>query len=179
MTHYRRSNQCGGTFFFTVSLANRESDLLIRHIGLLRQAYRRVCRDYPFETVAACVLPEHIHAVWRLPPDDCAYSLRWQLVKRYFSFHFAAAENRSGSKIRHREKGIWQRRFWEHQIRDEADLQRCVDYTHFNPVKHGYVPRVADWEFSTFHRYVKSGMLPENWGGNKTVCDEMQLAEWG
>ena len=178
MSNYRRSQQKGGSFFFTVALANRQSHLLIQYIDYFKQAYRKVWQNYPFESVAVCVLPDHVHAIWTLPPDDCNYSLRWQLIKRYFSRHFNVSQTRSHSKIKHREKGIWQRRFWEHEIRDEQDLQRCIDYVHFNPVKHGYAARCIDWEYSTFHRYVRLGMLPENWGGTELVRDKMQLADW-
>lgn len=169
MSHYRRSQQKGGTFFFMLALANRQSCLLIDYIDYFKQAYRRVWQDYPFESLAVCVLPEHLHAVWTLPPNDCHYSLRWQLIKRYFSYHFEAVKKRSESKIKHREKGIWQRRFWEHEIRNEQDLGKHIDYVHFNPVKHGYVKRVCDWQYSSFHRYVRLGMLPENWGGSSEL----------
>ena len=179
MSNYRRSQQKGGSFFFTVALANRQSHLLIQYIDYFKQAYRKVWQNYPFESVAVCVLPDHVHAIWTLPPDDCNYSLRWQLIKRYFSRHFNVSQTRSHSKIKYREKGIWQRRFWEHEIRDEQDLQRCIDYVHFNPVKHGYVARCIDWEYSTFHHYVRLGMLPENWGGTELVRDKMHVANWG
>lgn len=170
MSNYCRSIVAGGTYFFTVTLANRQNSLLIEHIDILRQSYQRVQKDYPFETIAICVLPEHIHAIWKLPPDDANYALRWQLIKRYFSRHFQAAEQRSDSKIKHRDKGIWQRRYWEHQIRDDDDLQRCVDYIHYNPIKHGYVLNCLDWKFSSFHRFVKQGMLPENWAANNQIA---------
>ena len=178
MSHYRRSQQKGGTFFFTVALVNRKSNLLIEYIEHFKQAYRKVWQDYPFESVAVCILPDHVHAIWTLPDDDCNYSLRWQLIKRYFSRKFDADQMRSGSKIKHREKGIWQRRFWEHEIRNEQDLQQHMDYVHFNPVKHGYVARCAEWQYSTFHRYVRSGVLPEDWGGLEVVRAQMQAADW-
>lgn len=178
MPQYRRSQQKGGTYFFTLTLADRRSTLLTSHIDLFRHAYRRVWHERPFESVAVCVLPDHLHAVWTLPENDGDFSLRWQLVKRYFSCHFNAVESRSESKRRHREKGIWQRRFWEHQIRDDADLTRCVDYVHFNPVKHGYVRYCKDWKYSTFHRYVTSGLLPKDWGGTDEVSKHMSLKEW-
>ena len=174
MSYYRRVKENGGTFFFTVALSNRESDLLVEYIDYFKFAYRQVWQDYPFELIAVCVLPDHIHAVWSLPSNDCDYSLRWQLIKRYFSRHFDVIKTRSKSKIKHREKGIWQRRFWEHKIRDEQDLQRHIDYVHFNPVKHGYVKQVCDWQYSSFHRYVRLGLLPKNWGGS----EELLLKNW-
>lgn len=178
MSHYRRSQQKGGTYFFTVALANRKSNLLIEHIEHFKQAYRQVWQDYPFESVAICVLPDHIHAIWSLPCDDCNYSLRWQLLKRYFSRHFDNCQIRSNSKMKHREKGIWQRRFWEHAIRNEQDLQQHMDYVHFNPVKHGYVKRVCDWQYSSFHRFVRLGLLPENWGDTVELQEQMQMTDW-
>lgn len=176
MSRYRRAWQKGGTFFFTVALANRKATLLTDHIGLFKDAYRRVWRERPFDSVAVCVLPDHLHAVWTLPENDDDFSTRWQLIKRYFSYHFEPVENRSLSKLKHREKGIWQRRFWEHQVCDDEDLNRCVDYVHFNPVKHGYVTRCSDWKYSSFHQYVRRGWLPEDWGGADEV---MRSVGWG
>lgn len=169
MSHYRRNYTQGGTFFFTVKLAHPKSRLLVEHIDLLRDAYAWVQNRYPFETVAVCVLPDHIHAVWTLPAGDDDYSLRWKLLKRRFSDTFPAAENRSESKMRRGDKGIWQRRFYEHTVRDDADLRRCVDYVYFNPVKHGLVRNVCDWPFSSFHRDVERGLFPRDWGGNREV----------
>src|SRR4029077_14350215 len=159
MSRYRRANIEGGTFFFTVTLADRSSDLLVRHIDHLRQAYQVAQKLYPFETLAICILPDHVHAVWTLPPDDSNFPLRWSLIKSKFSRAVPAEAARTESKMRKREKGLWQRRYWEHAIRDDADLARHVDYIHFNPVKHGYVSRVADWPHSSFSRYVAQGVL--------------------
>ena len=119
----------------------------------------------PFETIAICILPDHIHAIWELPDGDADFSARWSLIKSGFS-RGLEERPRSPSKIVRREKGIWQRRYWEHVIRDEADLARHIDYVHFNPVKHGHVTRVADWRPSSFHRYVEQGLLPKDWGGD-------------
>jgi putative transposase len=166
MSRYRRAKIEGGVFFFTVALADRTSDLLIREIDRLRRIYRSTEDRYPFETVAICILPDHIHAVWSLPPSDADFSLRWSLIKSGFSRGLAEAGSASPSKIGRRERGLWQRRYWEHVVRDEADLERHVDYIHFNPVKHGHVSRVCDWPHSSFHRYVADGILPVDWGGN-------------
>ncbi|RXZ43131.1 REP-associated tyrosine transposase [Crenobacter cavernae] len=165
MSHYRRALRPGGSYFFTVTLADRRSTLLVDEVDRLRDIYRRVCRDHPFETLAICILPDHLHAVWSLPQGDADYSRRWSLIKSGFSRGLMAAATRSGSKIRHREKGIWQRRFWEHMIRDERDLQRHIDYVHINPLKHGYVQQVSDWPYSSFHRWVRDGCLPRDWAG--------------
>src|SRR5437660_239107 len=134
MTRYRRAKVEGGIFFFTVTLADRSSRVLIRHIDHLRRIYATVQNWYPFETIAICVLPDHLHAIWSLPQSDTNFSLRWSQIKRGFSRGLPAASERSSSKIAKREKGIWQRRYWEHAIRDDRDLQRHVDYIHYNPV---------------------------------------------
>ena len=152
MSLYRLSKAQGAAFFFTVTLADRQTSLLIDHIDVLRQAYQRVARDYPFQTMAICVLPNHLHALWQLPPNDNAYPLRWSLIKRYFSRELPANEQRSLSKIAKREKGIWQRRYWEHQIRDDDDMQNHINYIHFNPVKHGLVTNAADWPYSSYSK---------------------------
>ncbi len=165
MANYRRARIPGGTFFFTVTLADRSSKLLVEQIARLREFYVRVQDRHPFETIAICVLPDHLHAIWRLPEEDADFGIRWQLIKKSFS-HGIAPHQRSPSKQLKREKGIWQRRYWEHAIRDEADLSRHVDYIHFNPVKHGLVARVCDWPHSSFHCYVAHGLLPLDWGGD-------------
>ncbi len=168
MTRYRRSKAEGGVFFFTVTLADRSSDLLVRHIDRLREVYASVHARRAFDTVAICILPDHLHAIWRLPEGDANFSVRWSQIKSGFSRSLEISAQRSDSKISRREKGIWQRRYWEHAIRDEADLGRHIDYVHFNPVKHGYVSRVCDWPHSSFARYVARGLLPLDWGGD--VC---------
>src|SRR6202012_2556477 len=112
--------------------------------------------------IAICILPDHIHALWSLPEDDRDFSTRWNLIKGGFS-RGLDAQPRWSSKFVRREKGIWLRRYWEHAIRDEADLERHVDYIHLNPVKHGYVSRVADWQHSSFHRFVERGLLDADW----------------
>jgi putative transposase len=165
MANYRRARIPGGTFFFTVTLADRSSKLLVEQIARLREFYGRVQDRHPFETIAICVLPDHLHAIWRLPEQDADFGMRWQLIKKSFS-HGIAPRERSQSKLHKREKGIWQRRYWEHAIRDDADLSRHVDYIHFSPVKHGLVARVCDWPHSSFHRYVTRGLLPPDWAGD-------------
>ena len=142
--HYRRSIQAGGTWFFTVNLRDRQSDLLVRQIELFRNVVRSVRQAHPFEIIAMAVLPEHLHAIWRLPDGDADYPLRWSQIKAGFSRRLPLDEIVSPSRTAKRERGIWQRRYWEHQIRDEADLARHIDYIHINPVKHGHVPRAAD-----------------------------------
>lgn len=137
---------------------------------ILRGIIREVRQQYLFTIDAWVLLPEHIHCIWTLPPGDADYSKRWGLIKAGFSKAaralFERAEWISGSKSKHRESTLWQRRFWEHQIRGQEDFNRHVDYIHWNPVKHGHVRHVADWPYSTFHRYVHAGIYPENWGGS-------------
>ena len=177
MSGYRRSLAGGGTFFFTVNLANRKSALLIDEIDRLRRAFELVRTRHPFRMVAFCVLPEHMHTVWQLPQDDVQYGLRLGMIKRAFSSGLPSAAGRSASKIAKREKGLWQRRFWEHQIRDETDLQRHVDYIHFNPVKHGLVKQVRDWPHSSFHVHVERGMLRQDWAGGGGAGDTSGFGE--
>jgi putative transposase len=128
MSRYRRIKTDGGAYFFTVTLADRSSDLLLRQIDRLRRIYMSVQTRYTFETVAICILPDHLHAIWSLPRGDCDYPLRWSLIKAGFSRGLQEAAPRTKSKIARRERGLWQRRYWEHAIRDDADLERHVDY---------------------------------------------------
>lgn len=165
MPDYRRAKIAGGTFFFTLTLADRSSDLLVREIERLRRVYIHVREHKLFKTVAICILPDHLHTIWSLPAGDSDFARRWSLIKAGFSRGLPAASS-SSSLTRKREKGIWQRRYWEHAIRNNHDLEQHVAYIHFNPVKHGLVPRVSDWPHSSFHQYVKRGDLPLDWGGD-------------
>jgi putative transposase len=140
--------------------------MLVRHVDRLRTIYASVQERYPFETIAICVLPDHLHAIWSLPSNDSDFPLRWNVIKAGFSRGLPGRMPVTSSKIAHRERGIWQRRYWEHAIGNEADLQRHVDYIHFNPVKHGHVSCVCDWPHSSFHRYVRRGVLPLDWSGD-------------
>ncbi len=167
MPNYRRIFIPGGTWFFTVNLLERKNnDLLIREVDFLRETVRAVRERYPFKIDAWVVLPEHMHAVWTLPPGDADFSKRWRLIKSGFSRTLPKTEYRSNVRKMAGERGIWQRHFWEHLIRDETDFEHHVDYVHVNPVKHGLVSRVIDWPYSSFHRYVEKGIYPENWGGD-------------
>jgi putative transposase len=164
MVSYRRNLVPGGTFFFTVTVADRRSSVLVDHIGSLRRAFRTTRREHPFAIDAMVVLPDHFHIVMTLPPDDADFPGRWKRIKSLFTRHVVAAGVACERNPRG-EYSLWQRRFWEHTIRDEADLIRHFDYIHYNPVKHGLVPRAGDWPHSSFHRYVKLGVLPRDWGG--------------
>jgi|SRR3989344_6726643 len=165
MTNYRRNFLDGGSYFFTVNLVERRSRLLTDHIGLLRAAFRYTRARHPFSMDAIVVLPDHLHAIWTLPPGDADYALRWRLIKTYFSRNLAMGERRSKSRTTKGERGIWQRRYWEHTLHDERDYARHVDYIHINPVKHGHVERVVDWPYSSFHRFVRLGIYPASWSG--------------
>ena len=176
MTNYRRSRVAGATYFFTVNLAERSQSLLIEHVASLRTAFRNVRVGHPFAVDAIVVLPDYLHAVWTLLPDDSDFALRWRLVKSTFSRGLPHTERRSASRQAKHERGIWQRRYWEHLIRDDADFSRHVDYIHMNPVKHGLVNRVADWPHSSFHRYVNAGILPIDWAGD-TAFEEVGYGE--
>ena len=167
MPNYRRAYVPGGTWFFTVNcLQRRDNDVLIREINLLRQVVQGVRLRYPFRINAWVVLPEHMHCVFTLPEGDSDFSLRWRLIKSGFSRALPKTENLSAVRKAAGERGIWQRHYWEHLIRDEWDLQRHVDYVHVNPLKHGLVKRVADWPYSTFHRDVERGIYPKDWCGD-------------
>ena len=165
MVRYRRNFIAGGTFFITATLADRSSSALVDHVEALRTAMTLTRRRYPFTLDAVVVLPEHLHIVMTLPDGDADFSNRCSLIKRRFTDAVATAQ---GHVPRHRngEPALWQRRFWEHTIRDDRDFERHVDYVHFNPVKHGLVSRVRNWPHSSFHRYVRRGLLPEDWGGD-------------
>jgi putative transposase len=170
MPDYRRNRIEGGTYFFTVALADRRSDLLVREVAALRASATRARALHPFTIDAWTVLPDHLHAVWTLPEGDADFSTRWTLIKRGFSSRLAKGESRSASRVAKAERRIWQRRFWEHTIRNKADFVRHVDYVHFNPVKHGFVSNACDWPYSSFGRAVARGDYPADWGGRRGGC---------
>jgi putative transposase len=166
MTNYRRNFVPGGSYFFTVNLFDRRKRLLVEHIDALRAAFRYARARHPFEIVAAVVLPDHLHAICTLPDGDADFGLRWRLVKGEFSRALPGGEKLSASRANKGERAIWQRRYWEHTLRDEKDFERHADYIHFNPVKHGHVGRVQDWPYSSFHRMVRDGVYPQDWAGD-------------
>ena len=142
MTDYRRNFLAGGTFFFTVNLAQRHLRLLTDHVDELRTAFRETRRHHPFTIDAMVVLSDHLHVVWTMPEGDADFATRWRLIKSRFSRRLATGERVSESRVSKGERGIWQRRYWEHTIRDDDDFARHVDYIHINPVKHRLVARV-------------------------------------
>ena len=173
MPDYRRNRVPGGAYFFTVNLLNRRSTVLTDNIDTLRAVVASVRAQRPFHIDAWVVLPDHMHVIWTLP-DDADYSGRWRAIKKAFAKAMPATERRSAARVRRGERGVWQRRFWEHTVRDEADYAAHMDYTHFNPVKHGLVTSPADWPFSSFRRCVRQGLYPADWAGGS-----VQLAETG
>jgi putative transposase len=178
MVFYRRNFVVGGTYFFTATLADRRRDWLVKHIDLLRTAFRQARRDRPFAIEAVVVLPDHLHCIWTLPPGDADYSQRWRLIKTRFSRALSALE----SPVRKNTKGeynVWQRRFWEHTVGDERDFQAHVDYIHYNPVKHRLVPRVGEWPYSSFHRFVRAGWLDADWGSDPNCLADKRVSDFG
>jgi putative transposase len=168
MPDYRRAWCPGGTYFFTgYALQRRGNDLLVRHIEVLRDVVRQVRKAHPFRIHAWVVLPDHLHCVIELPPEETDFAVRWRLIKANFSKRLPAVERRSAVRLARGERGLWQRRYWEHRIRDAADFAAHMDYVHFNPVKHGHVARVVDWPYSTFHRLVADGMYALDWAGSR------------
>ncbi|KPZ53359.1 hypothetical protein AN391_03333 [Pseudoalteromonas sp. P1-13-1a] len=162
---YRRNYVKGGTYFFTVNLFDRNKSLLVENIDLLRESIRVVKLQRPFYIDAWVVLPEHLHAVLTLPDGDVDYSSRWREIKKRFSKSLPKTEFLTQTRKRKNERGIWQRRFWEHTIKNNDDYWHHVNYVHFNPLKHGLVSRVVDWPYSSFHRAVKQGVYTNNWCG--------------
>jgi len=169
MPDYRRIHAKGACWFFTVNLQQRQQRLLIDEINLLKSCIKQVHKQKPFTINAWVVLPEHMHCLWTLPQGDEDYSGRWRAIKKAFSRALASTECRSATQKQRAERGIWQRRFWEHKIRDDADFLRHLDYIHLNPLKHGWVTRVQDWPYSTFHRYVAAGYYAEDWCGDMSA----------
>ncbi|MEN6440854.1 MAG: transposase [Syntrophobacter sp.] len=174
---YRRANIPGATYFFTVNLAERDRTVLVDHVDSLRLVMREVAARHPFHIYAIVIRPDHLHALWTLPVGDRGYPMRWALIKAGFSRQVPRGERCNPSRISKGERGIWQRRYWEHLIRDEQDYGRHVDYIHFNPVRHGYAGRASDWPYSSIHRYITAGMLDRDWGGGVQIQDEYSFGE--
>lgn len=167
MRTYRRDRMPGGCYFFTVTLADRQRRTLIDHIDTLRRAFRLTLAAHPVSIDAIVVLPDHLHCLWQLPPDDDDYPLRWRLIKARFAMGVADDISPTASRRRRGERGVWQRRYWEHRIRDEADHARHMDYIHYNPVKHGHAAKARDWPYSSFRRWAARGMYADDWGGER------------
>ena len=169
MPDYRRNRILGGTYFFTVNLLQRNSHLLVEHIESLREAIRVVRKNRPFHIDCWVVLPEHMHCIWTLPVGDEDYASRWKAIKTAFSKTIPKTERLSAVRLAKGERGIWQRRYWEHTIKNDADYSAHMNYVHINPLKHGLVKRVADWPYSSFHHLVKMGIYEEDWAGDGSI----------
>ena len=171
MPNYVRALVPRGTFFFTVTLLDRRRPLLTDHIDRLRSAFLNAQRRRPFTIDAIVVLPDHLHCIWTLPPDDADYPARWHDIKARFAAGVSIGESIDPVRARKGERAVWQRRYWEHQIRDERDFAHHADYIHFNPVKHGWAPSAASWPHSSFHRFVREGIYDAGWGGTRAAPD--------
>ena len=158
-----------------MNLADRRSRLLTDNVDLLRNAFRYARGRQPFTIEAIVVLPDHLHTMWTLPWGDADFPTRWRLIKTVFSRGIAHGERRSQSRLSKDERGVWQRRYWEHTLRDERDFERHCDYIHFNPIKHGHVQATRDWPYSSFHRWVKLGVYTADW----TCEEEFNGGEFG
>jgi putative transposase len=182
MSNYRRVYLPGGMYFFTVVTFRRQRFLIDEDVrAALREGIQFTRQTKPFEIVAWVLLPDHLHCIWRLPPDDSDFSSRWSMIKRIVTQRCGERLNRPewlNARRRKRQQGtLWHHRFWDHLIRDEDDFNRHMDYIHWNPVKHGLVAKVADWPYSSFHRLVRSGWYPELWGENITFDDTNEFGE--
>jgi putative transposase len=182
MRRYLR-NRAGRTFFFTV-VTDERRPILTTDLGrcCLRAAFHQTRASRHFELTAIVLLPDHLHSVWTLPEGDTDFSTRWRAIKSEFTRRWLAAgggeATSSHSRSSKAERSIWQRRFYEHTCRDDADLKRCVDYVHVNPLKHGLVTQVRDWPWSSFHRHVRLGEYSLDWGtANEWYGDEFRDAE--
>lgn len=184
MSHFRRCYVPGGSYFFTV-VTERRARILANDLArdLMRAAFRDCLQRWPaFRVDAMVMLPDHLHAIWTLPPNDMDYSKRWGAIKKHFTQSWLAnggiEKPVSNSRIRYRRRGVWQRRFMEHTLRDEQDYARHFDYIHYNPVKHGLVTCPRDWPYSTFHHWLNKGAYVSHWGcANNEVINFDDLAD--
>lgn len=181
MSEYRRARIPGGTYFFTVVTYNR-LPILTKETSrtILHNAWIDTCQRFPFETIAICLLPDHLHCIWKLPENDANYSIRWKEIKRLFTKNhlqeIGPGEKRNLSRQNRGEAAIWQRRFWEHTLIDEIDLETHIDYIHYNPIKHGYVEKTSAWPWSSFARFVEKGIYDPEWVGSEV--DRLRKYNW-
>ena len=182
MPNYRRAKTKGGTYFLTVVTYRRQRFLCDKNVrDALRNGIQNTRTTHPFKIDGWVLLPDHLHCIWTLPPNDAAFGIRWTMIKQFVTRQCSPDLHRDDwmneSKRRRKESTIWQRRFWEHQIRNDQDYEKHMDYMHYNPVKHGYVKNVMDWPYSTFHRYVCKGVYAEDWGAEDEMTFEEQFGE--
>lgn len=170
MPDYRRFRLEGGTYLFTVVTFQRRP-ILTTEVArrLLHLSWVETQNQFPFKTIAVCLMPDHIHCLWKLPEGDADYSTRWNRIKGFFSKKYLKEVGKvaelSSLQSKRREAGIWQRRFWEHTIQDGDDLDAHLDYIHYNPVKHGFVDKPVDWKWSSIHRFIQNGFYDNKWVG--------------
>jgi len=182
MPDYRRSYVKGGTYFFTVVTYGRLPILTSKPArDILHQVWAEVKERFYFDTIAICLLPDHLHCIWRLPEGDANYPVRWKEIKRRFTLRYLAevgpGEERNLSRQKKHEAAVWQRRYWEHTLSSQEDIEEHLDYIHYNPIKHGYVKQSSNWPFSSFSRYVKQGIYEPDWAGGET--GRTQRLDWG
>lgn len=171
---YRRAFTPGGAFFFTVVTERRRPILATADaVGVLREAMRAVRAKRPFTIDAMVVLPDHLHCIWTLPSGDADFATRWRLIKTWFTKHVDPALRGAVDAARSRrcEQAVWQHRYWEHQLRNEVDFTRHVEYIHYNPVKHGLVASPLEWPYSSFRRFVDAGIYAADWGRDMLELD--------
>ena len=169
---YRRSLVDGATYFFTVVTYKRRRILCNKeNAGLIKEAFRYVQERHPFDVDAIVILPDHIHSIWTLPEKDSDFSTRWRMIKSYFTRRCRETyrKGRSPSRAEKGEQGVWQRRFWEHRIKEDEDLVRHVDYIHYNPVKHGLTTSPVEWPHTSLHSYVERGIYESDWGADSPI----------
>ena len=169
---YRRAQIKGGTYYFTLVTNNRAQFLTkSENISLLRYSFKYVKKRHPFKIDAIVIMPDHLHSIWTLPEGDNNFSKRWRLIKSNFTMKCKEKNIYVPDKSRRikKEQAVWQRRFWEHLIRDEKDYLKHVEYIHYNPVKHGYVTAPIDWHYSSFHKFVQQGIYNKDWGADENI----------
>ncbi len=172
---YRRSKTGGGRYFFTVVTENRHKIFTNDEtVDLLRQAFYQVMEKRPFVVDAAVILPDHLHCIWTLPENDNDFPVRWRLIKTWFTKHCGPEHKRhpGTSRIKRKEQGIWQRRYWEHLIRDDMDYEHHVHYIHYNQVKHNYCREPAKWPYSSIHKFIRQGIVARDWGSSGIVLPD-------
>ncbi len=179
---YRRIYVPGSTYFFTIVTERRRKIFTDDvNVDILRQAFRNTMKKRPFTIDAVVILPDHLHCIWTLPPNDSDFSTRWRLIKTWFTKHsnYKNQLPANESRIKKREQSIWQHRYWEHLLRNELDFEQHINYIHYNPVKHGYVTNPSDWKHSSLHLYIQLNILPANWGKQcSTLNDKMRKMKY-
>jgi len=175
---YRRQQEKGTTYFFTIVTYQRRKILREENnIALIFEAFDHVKARHTFKLDAFVIMPDHLHCIWTLPENDADFSMRWRMIKSYFTRHcdIKYKGTRSASRLGKSEQAVWQRRFWEHQVRDDEDFLRHIEYIHYNPVKHGEVDAPNLWIHSSFHRYVEQGIYNKDWGARSEPCFESDV----